>query len=130
MLIETAGGGGIFEIWYFTFFGLISIFSNRNYHFFTKKIDFISGKIDLENIKQIVKRIPQDDISFLSFHLHYMVKKKNTSKYCNRRCSGFSATSNRVGHSHQFHFPCLNIFIFNNIFLDAFSFLGIEPLQN
>ena len=37
---------------------------------------------------------------FLSFHLHNMVKKKNTSKYCNRRCSGFSATSNRLGHSH------------------------------
>ena len=39
-------------------------------------------------------------IFFLSFHLHNMVKKKNTSKYRNRRCSGFSATSNRLGHSH------------------------------
>ena len=39
-------------------------------------------------------------IFFYLFIYTIWLKKKNTSKYCNRRCSGFSATSNRLGHSY------------------------------
>ena len=39
-------------------------------------------------------------IFFYLFIYTIWLKKKNTSKYCNRRCSGFFATSNRLGRSH------------------------------
>ena len=69
-------------------------------------------------------------IFFLFVCLHNMVKKNNTPKYCHRRCSRFIATGNWLDYSAQFNFSSINFFIFNNFFLDTFSFLGIEALQD
>ena len=68
-------------------------------------------------------------IFFLPIYLYNMAKKKNATKYCYWWSSWSIASSYRLDNCHKHNWFRTISLLFNNFFLDAFSFLGIEFIQ-
>ena len=67
-------------------------------------------------------------IGFLLFHLHSLVKKKNSAKYCYWRSCRSVTPSNWMDYSYRNTDNRTFNFILNNFFMDTFSLLGVKYL--